>query len=212
MVGTQVKIISMKFQHFEPTVEAVIKYLDLLSIDVTKSSVDETLQNHPDWPTMLAISDSFNSWHIPNAALKISEEEFESLEPPFLAYFKNSPTSVAIVTTVTANFVTYLVDDFSKNLQATKSEFLLKCTGYYLVAEKAENSGEKDFEKKKLQERFKSLLPIAFILLVVILSFVGIIFQQQHTDQSFTGEIVFTAIQLTLSIIGILLFLISGVF
>jgi uncharacterized membrane protein/thiol-disulfide isomerase/thioredoxin len=201
----------MKFQHFEPTVEVVIKYLDLLSIDVTKSSVDETLQNHPDWPTMLAISDSFKSWNIPNAALKISNEEFDSLEPPFLAYLKNSPSAVAIVTAMTTNSVTFLIDDFTKNQIASKADFLLKCTGYYLVAEKAENSGEKDFEKKKLQDSFKSLLPIAFILLVVILSFVGIFFQHQHTDQSFTGEIVFTAFQLPLSIIGIVLslFLVS---
>jgi hypothetical protein len=37
--------------------------------------VDETLQNHPDWPSLLSISDALSKWNIPNASGKIEKQD-----------------------------------------------------------------------------------------------------------------------------------------
>jgi hypothetical protein len=46
------------FNRFDPTVKAVIAFLKLLKVDVNNTTVDETLQKHPDWPSLLCVSDS----------------------------------------------------------------------------------------------------------------------------------------------------------
>lgn len=51
---------------YEPTVKATITFLKLLKVKVNKKTVDETLQNHPDWPSLLCITDSLNKWNVPN--------------------------------------------------------------------------------------------------------------------------------------------------
>lgn len=42
---------------YEPNVKATISFLNQLRVKVNNSTVNETLQNHPDWPSMLCISD-----------------------------------------------------------------------------------------------------------------------------------------------------------
>ena len=63
------------FNRFEPNVKATIAFLKLLNVKVTDTTVDDTLQNHPDWPSLLCISDSLNKWNVPNAAGKIEVSE-----------------------------------------------------------------------------------------------------------------------------------------
>jgi len=59
------------FTKYDPKVNTIIAFLKLLDVKVNNSTVDETLQNHPDWPSLLSISDALSKWNIPNAATKI---------------------------------------------------------------------------------------------------------------------------------------------
>ena len=59
------------FNQFEPNIKATISFLKRLGVKVNNATVNETLQNHPDWPSMLCVADSLNKWNIPNAAGKI---------------------------------------------------------------------------------------------------------------------------------------------
>lgn len=77
------------FNQYEPNVKAVIVFLKLLGVKVTNTSVDETLQNHPDYPGLLSISDSLSRWNVPNAALKINFSQIDEIESPFIAFVNN---------------------------------------------------------------------------------------------------------------------------
>ncbi|MDP3665076.1 MAG: hypothetical protein Q8R50_00225 [Sediminibacterium sp.] len=88
------------FNQYEPNVKAVIVFLKLLGVKVTNTTVDETLQNHPDYPGLLSISDSLSRWNVPNAALKINLSQIDELESPFIAYVNNELQPVSIVTSV----------------------------------------------------------------------------------------------------------------
>ena len=39
------------YNNYEPNVKATITFINLLKIKVSSLTVNETLQNHPDWPT-----------------------------------------------------------------------------------------------------------------------------------------------------------------
>lgn len=70
----------------EPNVKATILFLQLTKVKVNNATVNETLQNHPDYPSLLCVSDALNKWSIPNGAGKIEPEKINTLPTPFIAY------------------------------------------------------------------------------------------------------------------------------
>ena len=101
---------------FESTVKATITFLKLINVKVNNSTVSETLQNHPDWPGMLCISDSLNKWNIPNGAGKIEVDRIDELPRPFLAFTKNKVITVEIVIDINKNGVSLYSNDIKTQL------------------------------------------------------------------------------------------------
>ena len=134
------------FNQYEPNVKAVIIFLKLLGVKVTNTTVDETLQNHPDYPGLLSITDSLSGWNVANAALKILPSQIGQLETPFIAYVNVDAQPVSIVTGVTKTTITCLSKNYKNAIIESREAFLNKCTGIYLVAEKSDDSGEKKYE------------------------------------------------------------------
>lgn len=162
------------FNQYEPNVKAVIVFLKLLGVKVTNTSVDETLQNHPDYPGLLSISDSLRRWNVPNAALKIPPSQIDQLETPFIAYVNVHSQPVSIVTSVNKTTITYLSKNYKNAILESREAFLNKCTGIYLVAEKSDDAGEKKYEQNKAEIFYKAAVPALFLLLIVFLSFISL--------------------------------------
>jgi len=57
--------------NFESSLKAIIYFKKLRKVNVNYSTIDEKLQNHPDWPNVLYISNSLNKWEISKAVGKI---------------------------------------------------------------------------------------------------------------------------------------------
>ncbi len=162
------------FNQFEPNVKATITYLKLLQVKVNSTTVNETLQNHPDWPSLLCISDSLNKWNLANAAGKIEPEQIEQLPVPFIANVKDRAYPLAIVTDVAADAVTFLSKNYTKTKTTSKEEFFRKWTGIYLIAEPSETSGEKNYKSHKQESLLQASIPVAFLLLVTGFLFAGV--------------------------------------
>ena len=92
-------------QQYEPTIKAIISFADLLKVKVNNATINETLQNHPDWPGLLCISDSLNKWNVPNAAGKIEPDKMDELPTPFLGNTNNREHPLVIVTEINAGQV-----------------------------------------------------------------------------------------------------------
>ncbi|HEY6976521.1 MAG TPA: hypothetical protein VH396_09525 [Chitinophagaceae bacterium] len=63
---------SLLTERYEHPVTATIALLQQLKVNATNTTVNETLQNHPDYPSLLSISDALKQWHIENVAFKVS--------------------------------------------------------------------------------------------------------------------------------------------
>lgn len=161
------------FNRFDPTVKAVIAFLKLLKVDVNNTTVDETLQNHPDWPSLLCISDSLNKWNIHNAGGKIDPKNIDQLPLPFIFFSGNAANPLEIVTDVSENEVSYLTGNYHNITKIPKPEFITRWKGIYLIAEKQANSGEKDFKNNHRASLIKSIIPTLLLLLLtgITLSF-----------------------------------------
>lgn len=156
---------------YEPNVKATIAFLKRIRVSVNNYTVNETLQNHPYWPTLLCISDSLNKWHIPNGAGKIDITNIDELPTPFIAYTNNRENPLAIVTQVTGNSVTIHQKNYNKPITESREGFLKRWTGVYLIAEPTEHSGEIKYKLNRRKEIISSLIPVSAIALLAVFSF-----------------------------------------
>lgn len=160
------------FNHFEPNVDATIAYLRLLRVRVNNATVNETLQNHPDWPSLLCIADSLTKWGVHNAAAKADKAKIDELTVPFLAHTNNRETPLAIVSTVEDETIHLYQANYKKLERISKEDFLKQWSGVYLIAEPGAASGEPNYKANKQKAFLQSLIPAAAFAVLVIFSFV----------------------------------------
>jgi thiol-disulfide isomerase/thioredoxin len=129
------------------------------------------LQNHPDWPSLLCISDSLNKWHIPNAAAKSESRDLDEIPVPFIAYTNDRETPIAVVVNTNTNKVELFQKNYNKCKIVDRETFLKTWTGIYLIAEPNEDSGEPGYKSNRIKEKIKLALPVLSGLTLVLLSF-----------------------------------------
>lgn len=152
---------------YTPEVKAVIRLLELLKVRVSRHTVDKTLQEHPDWPSLLCISDSLHQWHISNAAAEMDPGQIDELPVPFLAYLPHTTTPLSVVTVVSPDNIVCYTGNYTKPLVQKREEFLKQWQGLYLLAEVNEKSGEKNYRQSRRKAFAKQLLPISFLALLL---------------------------------------------
>ena len=156
------------FNQYEPTVKATIAYLKLLNVKVNNVTVEETLNNHPEWPSLLCVSDSLNKWHVPNGAGKIDVNNIDELPVPFIAYTNDRETPLAIITEITETTVHVFQKEYNKIITESKEAFTKKWSGIYLIAEPNGHSGEANYDITKRNLFIKSLIPSAAIISIAL--------------------------------------------
>jgi thiol-disulfide isomerase/thioredoxin len=158
---------------YEPIVNATILFLRLLQVKVNNVTVNETLQSHPDWPSLLCISDALQKWNIPNAAARIQKEDIEQLPLPFIASTPKLAGRLAIVTKVTSEQIHYCSPGRQRSITAEKTDFFKKWDGVYLIAKPDPEAGEKNYKRVRLRLFLRSLPPFMFLLVLTGISFYG---------------------------------------
>lgn len=160
---------------FHPNVQTTIVFLRLLKIKVNSATVDKTLRNHQDWPSLLSICDSLNKWKVENVAGKIAPSDISLLPTPFIAFIKDSETPFEIVTEVNDQKVSVLKGSYRKIKTEDVKAFFKRWDGIYLIAEKSPNSGVIRSKQDRICNFVKILVPIFFTAGTLILSMLCLI-------------------------------------
>ena len=151
---------------YQDTVHSTIIFLKLLNVSVCNSTVNEALQNHPDYPSILSISDCLKEWKIENLAIKTNVEKLEKLPTPFITLLQNTSKDYIIATKVNANSITY-TNHKDKQGTIAIDTFIRQWNNVVLLAEPNANAGEKDYKRQRRKEIRKQLqIPALFALLV----------------------------------------------
>ncbi len=194
------------FNQYESNVKATIAFLKLLNVKVNSATVDESLQNHPDWPGLLCVSDTLNKWNIPNGAGKIEPNQIDQLALPFMAYTHHREYPLSIVTQVTDTTIEVYSKNYSKAIIKNKEEFFKSWTGIYLIAEPDEHSGEKEYEKNKRKTILNFLIPASLSALLIVLSIFSVYNQLSNNQiKNTTGVCLQYVILLTGAVVTSLL-------
>jgi len=193
-------------QHCE---SIVIQLLKILNIDVTRLTIQKDLLEHPDYPSLLSISDVLKNYGVDNIALRMERASFQQLDIPFIVHIRGKKIAhefFGIVSSLDNNTITVYDSDSNKYEILTNEEFDKMYKGTVLAVEAGEHTGEKNYAKNRKQEKQKDIynLVITFTIpaLVIALLIANSIFQD------FTGVIgpaFFTLFTLAGCVIGVLL-------
>lgn len=151
-----------------------IRFLSMLNIRVTKTSAEQFLKNHPEEGSMLAYSDALTHFKVENAVAKLDWKETKEIPKPLITYLQRDGGIFVLVKSIKNGKVMWY--DSNKGLRVSKeNEFIEDWSGIVLFAERNENSGEKDYNRKRRKEYVNdSRIPLAvllFVFLVLTLSF-----------------------------------------
>ena len=139
----------------------VCKWLQLSGIQISRSYFNEQLQSHPDYPSLLCITDALDGMGIDNAAVVIDKDKLQHVPCPFLAFNRVNKTVIII-----KNIRQQIIDnpEFEKHWDGT-ALFVEKREGWL----SPENRSRLAIEKKN---RFENL---TLFLLPGLLIFLGLL-------------------------------------
>lgn len=144
-------------------VAATYQYLKAIGAKVTEETVEETLKNHPDYPSLLAASDALNEWNIENVAIRVKPEQLSELPTPFLTFLNTNHGIFVLVKSIKDDAIEWV--HTTEGIKREKTDdFLKKWDGVVLMAETKTDSGEKNFIENRKKEILNNLrIPLLLI-------------------------------------------------
>lgn len=131
-------------------------YVNALNAKVTNKTISEEIEEHPYYPSLLSLSDTFSRYKILNSAFVVTKAEFQNLigETPFVAFTKidNVGDDFVLVTEITDTEIKYLHKN-DKVIQIPIEHFLSNFKEIIWKAELHEESGQINFEEKLKEEK-----------------------------------------------------------
>jgi glutaredoxin len=154
-------------------------FVAALAIPLTRKSLNDELQRHPDYYSLLAISEVLDNWHIPNEAYTLTFDELlaADIDGPFIAFVK----AREFLTIHRLNEKEAIVsNEYWNKHRLSIAEFKQLYTGSILVAEKDEISGEADYAAKHRKEIVNNLRVPFIITGSTVLLLIWLLFRSPY--------------------------------
>jgi protein-disulfide isomerase/predicted double-glycine peptidase/uncharacterized membrane protein len=162
-------MLSLKKQHNTDTI--VKKLLQYLTININSETISEELEKHPDYPSLLAISDVLNNFNIDNSAYSIEFSSLKDVPCPFIAH--TSPDNeFVLINSVAGDHVT-LWDDKRNDYKLAILDFGKIFTGIVLTVEK--DADLKRYNNNKAWTDILSPFRATFAIICLLAAFVAVI-------------------------------------
>ncbi|QCX02206.1 hypothetical protein FGM00_19560 [Aggregatimonas sangjinii] len=178
--------------------------LRLLKIEKTNSYLKDTLFSHPNYPSLLSISDTLGKYRINTLAVRIGEEKLQEIPLPcFVQVVDQGTTLLYILTKINLNEVV-LIKESNLITKSSKMDFQKKWTGICLLVEKTKNSKEPDIEKKLARKKSITVLSSSITTVLVTLSILSMS-QSWNMDKFLVSNLGYLILKVTGLITTILL-------
>lgn len=143
-----------------------------LNVPVTMASLKKLLHEHPDYPSLLSISDVLNNYGVATLSLKIDINQLHQLTGPVLVQMEGSYGAPYFTLVRAINNNQIEVYDLPENKWRIQAEedFTYKWSGIVLLAEAGTEAGEKDYKLHLQKEKRDDVLGIAALLVLPALT------------------------------------------
>ncbi|RTL55512.1 MAG: Vitamin K epoxide reductase [Sphingobacteriales bacterium] len=183
---------------FNTSLDAVaIKYAKLKGVQITASQIKESLLEHPFYPSLLSLSDTFAKFNLKNAAFKIETTQIETIETPFIAFHQveNVGKDFILVQDINKNNVTFYHNRLSKKT-ISREQFLESFQKIVWLAENAAQKNNQQYKVYKKEELFTRLKQwVAIIAAFMVISGL-IVLNQQISFNSYIPYIAIVCVKL----------------
>jgi protein-disulfide isomerase/uncharacterized membrane protein len=162
------KFLGKRQSNSETVLSSLLKQL---KVNVTSSTSKDCLNKHPNFPSLLAISDCLSEWAINNEAFRIDKTSYDAniLPTPFIAHLPANRGRFILINKLENGYIHY-TDENNEDGRYEEQEFLELWDGVLLSAEAQTESGENRYKKVLLQNTLKRLLlPVATIVFSILL-------------------------------------------
>ncbi|MGN8071608.1 vitamin K epoxide reductase family protein [Mucilaginibacter sp. 22184] len=182
--------------------------LDLLQVKVTATTLTREIEEHPDYPSLLSISDVLNNHGVENMGIRVDRQKLEELPCPFITQIrgvKDKTEFFTVVKEVGENAVRFFDEEKRRWTSLAKEDFLKGWSGVVLLAEAKEDAGEKDYNKKLKEESRKNTIQyLSALCIPAIVIITGLITLMQFGASALL-PFVFSVLTLAGAITGALL-------
>lgn len=145
-----------------------------LGISITQTTITKELLEHPDYPSLLSISDLLTMYGADNKSFKMSYMDLSQLDRPFLVQVQDKKSQGGKLFAVIRRFSETQVDwinpkTFQK--EAIPSDYFLEIfTGYVLVVDPSGSMEEEEFRVKLNRENRQRILNNLVAVFIPIVS------------------------------------------
>lgn len=145
-----------------------LKYLlRELKVPFTNYFVTQVTSEHPDFPSLLCMSDVLKDYKVENVAFKLAKNDLDELTTPLIAHLQDKDSEFVVVTKINDK-VTY--KSIKGDVTLDKRSFLKKASGAFLLAESSSASVEPNLKLNQIRNIIVNLRTpsiIAFTLSIV---------------------------------------------
>lgn len=153
-------------------VNAARNLLHSMNVKASTTGVKQKLLEHPDYPSLLSISDVLKTWNIHNITIRADREMLERIPKPALVQLRDTTGFYFVVIKSIDEKGLVISDKFSSKWTTVDwTKFSKNWTGTATVIELGENAGEPEHaqeRKKELLRKGNYLLGAGIILLLAL--------------------------------------------
>jgi len=157
-------------QTFNSKLKSVaVHYARLLRVRVTATTLKKEMEEHPYYPSLLSLADTFTRHGILNEAYEIEGSALDQLKTPFVAFshVEGIGNDFVLVTGLSADTVS-ITKGRQQAETVPKEVFLRKYQRVAWVATPETGAGEPDFEKKRMAEKTAGLKKFALYAAAIV--------------------------------------------
>lgn len=182
--------------------------LDILNVKVTATTLIREIEEHPDYPSLLSISDVLNNHDVENMGIRVDPDKFTELPCPYITQIRwgKQPADLfTVVKDVDENTIHFFDPEKHRWTSLDKQSFLKGWSGFALLAEAKDDAGEKDYGKKAKEENRKSIIQYLIAFCIPAIAIIAGLLTLAQVGVNALLPVIFTLLTLAGAITGALL-------
>ncbi len=157
-------------------ITVVRELLSLLKVKVSNSTLKKNLKEHPDYPSLLSMSDALTNWKISNTTILASEDLLRKLPMPCVVQIDMGKEPIfTLIRNIGLKSLQIFNTDSKKWVSIEKESFLKIWTGTATLIHAVEDGGEPEYSQTRKKEVFEKSVMVSAALILLFSASVSII-------------------------------------
>lgn len=148
-------------------------FFDAMNVRVSKGTITKELHEHPDYPSLLSLSDVLSNYGVQTLAFTMDMTRFSELPVPFITVIKDHEENTdlfTIVRSVKDNNITYYNTNANRWVTAGYNKFKeIFISGIVLIADKENAIDENEYARNKWKDVQNSISTVSAFYSIPVL-------------------------------------------